>query len=231
MSKIAILKTGGPPEALARFGDYPQMFAALLGEGFEVETFDVRVGELPDAGEFDGAILTGSSAGVYEDHIWLEPFFEWIRSARGRSRLVGVCFGHQAMAQALGGRVQKSERGWGIGLQTYDVVSHEPWMTPFQDRLSIPASHQDQVVEPPPGARLILRSDFCPFGGFAWGDDAISMQFHPEFAPDYAAALADGRRARIGDMEVDRAVESLAGPNDRAVLAAWIRRFLKGGAH
>lgn len=227
MSRIAILKTGGPPEALARFGDYPWMSAAMLGEGFETEAFDVRAGELPDAAAFDGAILTGSSAGVYEDHDWLPPFFDWIRKARGRTKLVGVCFGHQAMAQALGGRVEKSERGWGLGLQTHEVVSREPWMTPFQDHLAIPASHQDQVVEPPPSARLILRNDFCPFGGFAWDDDAISMQFHPEFAPDYAAALAEGRRARIGDTAIDRAVESLKGPNDRAMLAEWIRRFLQ----
>jgi len=225
MTKIAILKTGAPPPALAEtHGDYPTMFGAVLGDG--LTTFDVQAGELPDPAAFDGAVITGSSAGVYEDHAWLPPLFDWIRAAKGRTRLVGVCFGHQAMAQALGGEVRKSEKGWGVGLHRYDVLTAEPWMVPPHRSVAVPASHQDQVQTLPPGARVTMASAFTPFGGLAWGDDAISMQFHPEFTPAYAADLAEGRRGRIDPPVVDRALTSLGEPNDREVVGAWMRRFL-----
>ncbi|MDP3803317.1 type 1 glutamine amidotransferase [Brevundimonas sp.] len=227
MTRIAILETGAPPPALAAVhGDYPAMFRDLLGGGFAFETFDVQAGEWPDPESFDAAILTGSAAGVYETDAWIGELLDWIRAAKGRTRLVGICFGHQAMAEALGGRVEKSERGWGVGLHRFDVVSDEPWMTPAAAKIAIPASHQDQVVEKPVDARVLLRSDFTPFAGLAWGDDAISFQAHPEFTPAFATALTAGRHDRIDPALVDRAVDSLKGPDDRAMVGRWIRDFL-----
>jgi GMP synthase-like glutamine amidotransferase len=227
MPTIAVLETGRPPAPLRdAHGDYPTMFADLLGEGFVTQAFDVQAGDLPDAAAFDGAIITGSAAGVYEDHGWIPPLLDWIRTARGRTRLVGVCFGHQAMAQALGGRVEKSDRGWGVGLHRYQVVAPEPWMTPALGEIALSASHQDQVVVKPTDARVVMASDFTPYAGLAWGDDAISMQPHPEFSRVFTGALVEGRRGRIEESVVDRAVESLRAEDDRAVVGAWIRRFL-----
>ena len=227
MTRIAILTTGGPPPALAeRHGDYPAMFRALLGDGFGWTTFDVQAGEWPDPVAFDAAIITGSSAGVYERHDWIEALLDWIRLARGELRMVGVCFGHQAMAQALGGRVEKSDRGWGVGLHRYDVIADEPWMTPPSVALTLPASHQDQVVEQPAEARVWLTSAFTPIAGLAWGDDLITMQGHPEFTPAYAAELTGGRRGRIDPALVDEALASLEAPDDRALAGEWIRNFL-----
>lgn len=227
MTRIAIIETGRPPGDLAdRFGDYPTMFRDLLGPDFETQVFDAQAGDLPDPAAFDGVIVTGSPAGVYEEDVWITRLLDWIRDARGRTRLVGICFGHQALAQALGGRVEKSDRGWGVGLQPYDIVSREPWMTPGADHIAIPASHQDQVVDLPPGARVTVASDFAPIAGLAFGDDAISFQAHPEFPPAYAAALVEGRRGRIDPVLVDRALTSLEGSNDNARLGAWIRAFL-----
>lgn len=230
MTRIAILETGRPPEPLrAKFGGYPDMFGALLGEGFETEVFDATAGALPDPDAFDGAIITGSPAGVYEDHGWIPPLLDWIRAARGRLRLVGVCFGHQAMAQALGGRVEKSERGWGVGLHAYEIADQAEWMSPPARRIAIPVSHQDQVVVAPPDARVIARSDFTPYAGLAYGDDAISFQCHPEFSPAFAAALYEGRRGRIAAPLVDQALRSLnTGQDDRATVTRWIRTFLNG---
>ena len=227
MTRIAILETGAPPAALApAHGDYPAMFRALLGEGFETETFDVQAGALPDPDLFDGAIITGSAAGVYEDHPWIPPLLEWIRRAKGRLRLVGICFGHQAMAQALGGGVEKSHRGWGVGLHRYEVGAGEPWMQPPAAGIAIPVSHQDQVTAPPPGARVVLSSAFTPYAGLAWDGDAVSFQCHPEFSPAYAAALVEGRAGRIPPGVAAEALASLRGPDDRGVLTQWIRRFL-----
>ena len=227
MTRIAILKTGAPPAALIEaHGDYPAMFRAMLGEEFAATAFDVQHGEWPDPVAFDGAIITGSSAGVYEGDAWIGALFDWIRMARGELKLVGVCFGHQAMAQALGGRVEKSDRGWGVGLHRYDVVSDEPWMRPAAATIALPVSHQDQVVEKPADARVILTSDFAPLAGLAWGEDAISLQAHPEFTPAYASDLTGGRRGRIDEALVDQALESLREPNDRDLVAGWIRNFL-----
>lgn len=227
MKRIAILETGRPPKALKpEYGDYGDMFGLMLGDGFTTERFDVAAGALPDAAAFDGVIITGSAAGVYEDHDWLPPLFDWIRSARGKTRMVGVCFGHQAMAQALGGRVEKSDRGWGVGLHRYDVISEEAWMEPAVGSVALPASHQDQVVEQPPEARVILSSAFTPFAGLAWGEDAMSLQPHPEFSPEFTSALTAGRYDRMDAGLVDRALDSLKAPNDRAQVGGWIRNFL-----
>ncbi|MES2833803.1 MAG: type 1 glutamine amidotransferase [Pseudomonadota bacterium] len=227
MKRIAIIETGKPPAALApEYGDYPAMFQTLLGEGFETETFDAVNGPLPDPAAFDGVMITGSPAGVYDDLPWIAPLLDWIRAAKGRTRLVGICFGHQAMAQALGGHVEKSERGWGVGLHTYEVAGGEPWMGAAGATVAIPVSHQDQVVAPPPEARVTIRSDFTPYAGLAYGDDAISFQCHPEFRPEYAGALLGGRRGRIADAVVDAGLASLEQPDDRSVMAEWARRFL-----
>ncbi|QDH74163.1 type 1 glutamine amidotransferase [Brevundimonas sp. M20] len=228
MTRIAILKTGAPPPELApAHGDYPTMFGTLLGEAFETTVFDVQRGEWPDAYGFDGVIITGSAAGVYEDDPWIGDLLEWIRAAHGRTRLVGVCFGHQAMAKALGGRVEKSERGWGVGLHRYQVTDGAEWMQPAAATVAIPVSHQDQVVAVPNHARVTLRSDFTPYAGLAWGDAAISFQGHPEFTPGFASDLTAGRRGRIDGALVDRALESLREPDDRALVSDWIRAFFQ----
>ena len=227
---IAILKTGRPPAALEpRFGGYPEMLQAMLGDGVVATTFDVQAGELPDPTGYGAALLTGSASGVYDGDRWIAGLLDWLREARGRTRLVGVCFGHQAMAQAFGGRVIKSDKGWGVGLQAYRVVSEESWMQPSAEEVAIPASHQDQVVDQPPGSRVWLASDFTPYAGLAYGADAISRQPHPEFTPAYAAALVDGRRGdRFDDAFADQAIASLGRPNDRTLLGEWISRFLAG---
>lgn len=229
MTRIAILETGHPPENLKDdFDDYPARFRALLGESVPTTRFDVQNGHLPaDPAAFQGAIVTGSAAGVYEDHAWIPLLVDWLRAARGRTRLVGICFGHQVMAHAFGGLVAKSDKGWGVGLHRYEVVGDEPWMHPRARAIAIPVSHQDQVQAISPDARVIATSAFTPYAGLAWGDDAISFQCHPEFQPEYAAALVEGRRGtRIADDLADHAAASLKRPNDRAVLTAWIRAFL-----
>ena len=225
LMKIAILETGRPPAALAEsYGDYPAMFERMLGPGFAIDRFDVAAGELPqDASQYERYLITGSPAGVYDPLPWIEPLKDFLRSASDR-KLVGICFGHQIMAEALGGCVEKSDKGWGIGLQHYDIDRVEPWMDDAGP-IDVPASHQDQVVVQPPNTEIIASSSFTPFAALAWTDrPAISVQFHPEFEPGYAKALIAARRDRMP--QPDAAIASLDRPNDNARIAAWIRRFL-----
>ena len=224
--KVAILETGLPPGPLVQqFGDYPGMFARLLGPDFEIQSFDVQAGELPlDPGAHAAYLITGSPAGVYEELEWIGPLMEFIRAA-STSKMVGICFGHQIMAEALGGRVEKSEKGWGAGLHRYDVVRREPWMDSERSVVG-PASHQDQVVVQPPRTQIVARSSFTPLAALAWTDrPAISFQFHPEFSPEFAKALIEKRYDVVPDP--DAAMASLDAPNDNARIGGWIRRFLE----
>ena len=227
---VGILVTGHPPGRLAdRFGDYPRMFADLLGPGFETAAYDVTADAFPERPEAHSAYLvTGSPTGVYEDHGWIEPLKGFLRAAKSKAKLVGICFGHQIMAEAFGGRVEKSAHGWRTGLQTYHVVEQGPWMDGAAS-FAIPASHQDQIVVPPPSAQLLARGERGPYGLLAYRDQpAISFQAHPEFSPEFARALIEHRRPDLP--HPDAAIASLDAPNDRARVAGWIRRFLKDQA-
>jgi GMP synthase-like glutamine amidotransferase len=225
---LAILETGTPPEPLiARFGRYPAMFEQLLGGSYA--SYDVAAGEWPaEVASHSAYLITGSPAGVYEDLPWIDRLLTFIKLAKGRAKLVGICFGHQAMAQALGGHVEKSSKGWGVGLHAYPIVRHEPWMDDGRDSapiVSVPASHQDQVVLKPAAAEVIASSLFTPYAGLSWRDGtAISFQFHPEFEPDYAKALIEQRYDRTPDPA--GAIASLDGRNDNRRVAGWVRRFL-----
>ena len=224
---VGILQTGVPPPELEpRFGRYDAMFGTLLGSGFSTRTYDVQSGELPeDAADHPAYIVTGSPAGVYDDLPWIAPLKTFLQQAKGKAKLIGICFGHQIMAEAFGGRVEKSDRGWGVGLQRYHVHERAPWMGDLPS-FAIPISHQDQIVRQPPNSRALAGSDFNRFGLIAYDDQpAISFQCHPEFSPEFAKALIETRKDRLPDP--DAALASLDAPNDRGEVADWIRSFLR----
>ncbi|MDB5453550.1 MAG: glutamine amidotransferase, class [Caulobacteraceae bacterium] len=229
--RLGVLKTGQPPEPEhQRFGGYPEMFKALLGpEAYDYTVYAADEGELP-AGprDCDAYLVTGSSCGVYDGLPWIDGLLDFLNRARGQAALVGVCFGHQAMAQAFGGQVVKAPQGWGVGLQTYEVLGAEPWMDVAAAEVRLPASHQDQVVVPPPGTEVFAASAFSPYGGLVWRDQpAMSIQLHPEFQPAYAKALIEARRgSRYSDEQADAAIATYAGADDRALVGGWIARFL-----
>ncbi|WP_340645626.1 type 1 glutamine amidotransferase [Phenylobacterium sp.] len=225
--RLGILETGAPPSEVDQFGDYPAMFRALFGgDAYDYATFDVQAGRLPSTTDACAAyVITGSPAGVYDPLPWIEPLKDFLRAAKGVP-MVGICFGHQIMAEAFGGKVIQSPKGWGVGLHRYEVQAAQAWMD--APRLTAAASHQDQVVEAPPGAIVLAASGFTPFGMLAYGDQpAISLQLHPEFEPAYARALIEARRGtRLTDAQADRAVLSFEQPDDRARVGRWIQRFL-----
>ncbi len=197
--KIGILETGEVhPDLKPRHGDYPAMFEAMLravDPGLEFTTVRVVSGEMPAAPtQADAWIVTGSRHGVYDDLPWIGPLKAFLRDCVGaRVPVVGVCFGHQILAEALGGRAVKSDRGWGLGVQDYDVVARPSWMTDLPDRFAVHALHQDQVVELPPDVTVLAQSPHCPYAALAYGDPeaptALTIQPHPEYGADFMDAL------------------------------------------
>jgi GMP synthase-like glutamine amidotransferase len=228
--KLGILKTGRPPKpAIPQFGTYPDMFMNLLGPDVDYRVYAVDEGKLPDGPKAcDAYLITGSSAGVYEPLPWIAATEDFLRAAKGEAALIGVCFGHQLMAQAFGGKVIKSPKGWGVGEHVYEVMHDEPWMDEPPLRIRLPASHQDQVVEKPPETQAFVASEFTPFAGLVWRDQpAISIQPHPEFDPAYAKSLIEHRRGDpYPDEQADAAIASYSGADDRARVGGWIRNFL-----
>ena len=218
------------PEYRARFGDYAQMFALALGDALpcaSFEFFDVRRGCYPDRiGDCDAYLITGSRASVYDDEAWIVRLKDFVRELNdARAKTVGICFGHQLVAAALGGVVDRAEVGWGVGVHTWEVVDDEPWMRPRLRDVRLLASHQDQVQTLPRGARLLAASDFCPNAAFGIEGHMFALQGHPEFSTDYARFLMCKRREQLGDA-FGPAMKSLDEPTDEAVLARWIAGFL-----
>ncbi|NWG90983.1 MAG: homoserine O-succinyltransferase [Parvularculaceae bacterium] len=233
--RIAIIETGAPPEQLnGKHPTYPAMMERMLAPlapRFSFTTYPTfRDGSLPAPADFDGLLITGSPAGVYEEHPWIAPLEDLVRDAAAAGKpQVGICFGHQLMARAFGGEVKKSDKGWGIGVHRYNVTADADWMSPRQGRISCVVSHQDQVTLAPPGARTLAASDFCEYGALAYAQGpAISFQMHPEFDHDYAADLIGIRRNRFGEALADDGLATLKTRSDRGVIAQWIVNFFEG---
>jgi GMP synthase-like glutamine amidotransferase len=231
--KITIIETGTVPAPLSgRFEPYPTMFARMFegaGGAFDYETVPVLDGApFPDAHGLDAIVITGSSAGVYDDHPWLEPLRTFIRQAyAAKTPMLGICFGHQIMADALGGDVRKSEKGWGLGRHSYGVVRRPDFMADAPDLLAVACSHQDQVIVPPAEAEVILASEFTPNAGLAYRNGAaLSFQPHPEFTDDYSLALAELRRGKAPDTVIETALSSFGSPSNSGDLAGYITAFL-----
>lgn len=217
-------------------GAYADMFSRLLAEGglsARWRIYDVLKGELPRRlDECGGYLIGGSKFAVYENREWLAPLFDFIRRLHAAKSppLAGICFGHQAIAAALGGAAEKSPRGWGAGRQIWRMCGKAAWTDPKLKELILLASHQDQVCQLPPEAELLAESNFCPYAAFRIGGHIFSMQGHPEFSPDFSLALLESRR---GDMPEDTwlaAKDGVRGENTRGACARWLANFFAGGA-
>ncbi|MDB5506178.1 MAG: type 1 glutamine amidotransferase [Devosia sp.] len=233
--KLTILLTGNVPVPLrAEFGPYPLMFErmfARVGETFSYDVVAINEGApFPDPATLDAVLVPGSAAGVYDDLPWLEPLRHFIRTAyAGNTPMLGICFGHQIMADALGGDVRKSEKGWGLGRHTYGVIARPNYMTAAPASLSVACSHQDQVIVAPPEAETFLASAFTPNAGLNYRNGAaISLQSHPEFDDDYTLALARLRTGKAPQEVIDLALESVQIASDSTMVAGYLGAFLRG---
>ncbi|MFB2532355.1 type 1 glutamine amidotransferase [Paracoccus sp. p4-l81] len=221
--QIGILQCGTAPDDLRpETGDYPDMFQRLLADqGFTFRTWHVEDMAFPDSiHDAEGWLLTGSRHGVYEDHAFIAPLEDFIRRAFDAGvPMVGICFGHQIIAQALGGTVEKFDGGWAVGTQHYDFDG---------EKISLNAWHQDQVIAPPPMAQTVARNDFCAHAALIYPGRAYTVQAHPEFQDDFIEGLVHKRgRGKVPDTVLDAALGRLGQATSSGVIARRIGDFFR----
>lgn len=231
--KIGLLQCDDVAEPLVgRHGNYPDMIQALLraaDPGLQFQVFACHQGDIPDrAAGVDGWVTTGSKCGANDGADWIDRLSDFIRVLwRDGQPLVGICFGHQLMARALGGRVERNALGWGLGAYPTTLAGREPWMTPWRSQtLQLLASHQDHVVELPPQGRVLAHNPFCPIYMMQIGNTCLGIQGHPEFSRAYVEDLLAARRDRIPAERLLAARHSLRGPVDDLRVGRWILNFI-----
>ena len=224
---IGILQCGHFPEAagypVRTYSDlYTQM---LAGRGLEFRTWSVVDMEFPDSvHDAEGWLISGSRHGAYEDLPFIPPLEDFIRKAYAAEvPLVGICFGHQIIAKALGGKVEKFAGGWGVGRTDYKFDG---------ETLALNAWHQDQVVEKPAEAEVIASSDFCRYAGFRYKGPAFSVQPHPEFDRTALDLLLNVRAPGVvAPDRIEAAKAAMEDPVDNTVMAEQIVTFFKEHSH
>jgi len=231
--KLGILKTDTVrPEWVPEFGEYPDMFVDLLGQAdpdLQFQVYDVENGEYPaDIDEVDAYLITGSKSSVYDDKPWIGELMDFVRQLdQRRKKLVGICFGHQLVAQALGGKTEKSSKGWGVGLQSYRFSEAPKWHDKEALDFGILASHQDQVVRNAAGAAVLAGSEFCENAVCQVGNHILTFQGHPEFVAQYSREIMNFRREMIGEQAYATGMASLAVAPEQQRVARWIVNFLR----
>jgi GMP synthase-like glutamine amidotransferase len=238
--KIGILATGiTPDELLSEYGSYAEMFVQLFDQAqqrFEYEIFDVRDGHFPGGAEqCDGWIITGSKFNVYQNLPWMQQLKSLILEIHAAKKpMIGICFGHQIIAEAFGGHVDKYPGGWGVGLHSYELRGETAFINNAPTSFTISAMHQDQVLNKPDNAQVFATSDFCQYAGLIYDDRIITFQAHPEFNVAYEDALVDLRKGSvIPEQTAEQGLSTLreeGAATDSLVVASWMADFLKARA-
>ncbi len=230
--RIGILQTDAVVEHLQPdHGDYPEMFEKLLGRlnpTIAFTTYNVQHG-LPEDVSCEAYVVTGSRCSVYDDLPWIHQLVGYLQKVLASgAKVIGVCFGHQLMAHFFGGEASRADKGWAVGVHRSTVVASQPWMIEAdrKQELSLLSSHQDQVTTLPEGATLYMTNDFCPMAGFVMDDQVITIQGHPEFNKEYAAALMGIRREILGEEVYGKGIASLTQDTDADVVGRWLLAFI-----
>ena len=206
---------------------YQRFFQAVFPDA-HFDIFAIREEEWPqEPTEYDVYFITGSAFSVYEKLSWIRSLEVLIRQLHhARIPLVGICFGHQIIARALGGVVEKSDAGWGLGIKSVTFDQPTDWMIPPQHSMRLSHIHQDQVVTLPAEATRFCGDDFCPYGGFTIGNHIITIQGHPEFTVDYMKLLLPHIQDSFTDDAFADAMQTLNAEEEGAIFAQWIAAFV-----
>ena len=229
--KIGLLRCDGALEELLPIADdYPDAFKRIFSAyapDISLRIYDVQHGDYPRSlDECDGYISTGARYSVYEKEEWIIDFLDFIKAlCKDKIKFVGICFGHQAIAEALDGKCAASETSWGVGVKQVKIVKRKKWMQPELDCYNLLVSHMDQVMQLPSDSEVLGTNQHCPNSMIAVGNHFLGLQAHPEFTPDYLKGLMFSRVDRIGQETVDKAIKTLETPLHTDIITRWIRNF------
>ncbi|NVO11849.1 MAG: amidotransferase [Bacteroidales bacterium] len=209
------------------FSGYPELFKTILPQN-QFEIFNVCDGLFPKfASDCDAWIITGSKFSVYDQIDWIIKLKSFVGDISVADKYcIGVCFGHQMLGEAMGGKVQKSEKGWCVGVHQFEILERESWMMPFFPNLDLLMSCQDQIKVLPENSVILAQSPMCPVGIIKIGNKMLGIQGHPEFSAEYVKSLMIDRTNRIGEEVVKAGIDSLKTPTQSLVLAQWMANFL-----
>ncbi len=209
-------------------GSYPEMFRRLLPD-FEIRDYYVCDGVFPvNPDECDGWLISGSRLSVYEEVDWIIRLKEFVKLIRDSGRpCIGVCFGHQMIGEALGGKVMKAPGGWCTGVHPFDIQIPQPWMDPPQDKVNLLMMCQDQVIQLPPDTRVLATSLHIPNGMIRVGRNMLGIQGHPEFSVDFEEQLIRINAQYLAPGQAEEDLESLKQPVHSGVVTQWMAEFLR----
>jgi GMP synthase (glutamine-hydrolysing) len=234
MRRVLVIQCGTcDPAVRAGFGDYPDWFARRLAARAALRVVRAWDDPLPPPTACDGALVTGSPWSVVDPAPWMDGAAAWLLDAARSRPVLGVCFGHQLLARALGGAVERNPGGREAGtreVRLTDAGRRDPLFAGCPERLLVQQTHEDHVSLMPPGATTLAVNDFSPVQAFAVGDSIRCVQFHPEMDAAHSRAYGDCRRARY-DAECPGGAEAVLAsiretPDASRILDNWLQRFV-----
>lgn len=231
--KIGILNSDTVKiDGAAEFGQYPEMFSKVfwaVEPKIQFKTYEVQFGDYPeDINECDAYLITGSKASCYDDVPWIHALKEFIKALdQSKKKLIGVCFGHQIIAEALGGSVRKSPNGWHAGVDSISLNKDDLEYGGQGKKFNLVFSHQDEVERLPENATLIAESVSCPIGMFLIENHIFCTQGHIELDKKFARMIYDFRKEQIGNSKHKHACQTLSMETDDLDVANSLLKFLR----
>ena len=230
--KIGLLICGKLPSAIERRGiSHARLIEDWLGpnvKGGDFRTYRAFTGKMPPKiNSCDCYFVSGSASSMLDQQPWQQELSNFLLvAAKAQVPVIGLCFGHQALAQALGGRVAKAPKGWELGIKSWKVIREEGWMRECGKKLTLPSIHRDQVVKLPPRSMRVASSERCANGLFRLANHAIGIQGHPEFPPEILGELIEIHTDLFDAKEKANALASLDQPTDAKDMSRWCANFV-----
>ena len=221
-------------ELKEEYVSYAKMMIQLFNHvpnDIEFRSFHVRNGIYPEyLDECDAYLITGSKSSAYDDEPWIHQLSDYIKTLyQHNKKMLGICFGHQLIAQSLGGKTELAPQGWGVGVHNYNVnpnANLHKTLPSLEAEFSLLVSHRDQVTMIPPQAQLVASSEFCPYAAYIIDNRVLCFQGHPEFTPAYANELMQARKDIIEKPVFEKGQSSLQEQTQHLAVAKEMLGFV-----